>query len=51
MDFNTEQATVGIKQIASMVSELVVRATEAEEQIGIEQIEQGMREMLQEVGR
>ncbi len=51
MDFNTEQAAEGIKQIASMISELVVNAIEAEEHVGIEKIEQGMRQMLQEVGR
>jgi hypothetical protein len=50
MDFNTKQVKEGIEQIATLLSELVVGyAKEAD--VGIGEIEQGMRQMLQEVGR
>jgi len=51
MDFNTEQTAAGIKQIATMISDLVVRTVKAEDQVGIGEIEAGMRQMLQEIGR
>ena len=51
MDFNTKQAKEGIEQIASLFSELVVRYSKDEEGAGIGEIEQEMRQMLQEVGR
>jgi hypothetical protein len=51
MDFNTKQVKEGIEQIATLLSELVVRYAKEEEHVGIGEIEQGMRQMLQEVGR
>ncbi len=51
MDFNTKQVKEGIEQIATLLSELLVRYGKEEEHVGIGKIEQGMRQMLQEVGR
>lgn len=50
MDFNTKQVKEGIEQIATLLSELVVEYVK-EADAGIGEIEQGMRQMLQEVGR
>jgi len=50
MDFNTTQAKEGIEEIASMLSELVVGYAQ-EENASIGEIEQGMRQMLQEIGQ
>jgi len=50
MDFNTKQIKEGIEQIATLISELVVRYAE-EEPVGIGEIEQGMRHILQDMGR
>jgi len=50
MDFNTTQAKEGIEEIASMLSELVVGYAQ-EENVSIGEIEQGMRQMLQQVGQ
>ena len=51
MDFNTSQVKEGIEQIATLLSELVVRYAKEEEHGGIGEIEQGMRHLLQDVGR
>lgn len=51
MDFNTKQVKEGIEQIATLLSELVTKYAKEEECAGIGEIEQGMRQMLQEVGR
>jgi len=50
MDFNTTQAKEGIEEIASMLSDLVVGYAQ-EENVSIGDIEQGMRQMLQEIGQ
>ena len=50
MDFNTKQVKEGIEQMAALFSELVVKHIQ-EEEVGIGEIEQGMRHMLREIGR
>jgi len=50
MDFNTKEAKEGIKQIATLLSDLVVGYVK-EEGADIGELEKGMRHMLQEVGR
>ena len=51
MDFNTKQVKEGVEQIAALFSNLVVKYVQEEESVGIGEIEQGMRQMLQEIGR
>lgn len=51
MNFNIKQPEKEIAQIASAVSDLVVAYTQENEEINIGDIEQGMRQMLQEIGR
>ena len=51
MDFNTKQVKEGMEQIATLMSELMVNNVSEKESIEIGEIEQGMRQMLQEVGR
>lgn len=51
MNFNTKQVKEGIGQIAALLSKVVVKYAEEEEHVGIGEIEQGMRHILQEVGR
>ena len=50
MDCNKKQLKAGIEQLATLFSELVVSYAQAEN-ANIGEIEQGMRQMLQEVGR
>ena len=50
MDFNTKQAKEGIAQIATLLSDLVVGYVK-EEGADIGELEVGMRQILQEVGR
>ncbi len=50
MDFNTKQVKEGIEQIATLLSDLVVGYVN-EEGADIGKLEEGMRHMLQEVGR
>ncbi len=51
MDFNTKLVKEGVAQIANMLSDLVVTYVQEEESVSLGEIEQGMRQMLQEVGR
>jgi len=51
MDFNTKQVKEGIEELAALFSDLVVKYVQEEEFVGIGEIEQGMRHMLQEIGR
>jgi hypothetical protein len=51
MDFNTKAVKEGVEQIATMFSDLVVGYAQEREGVSISEIEQGMRQMLQEVGR
>ncbi|NIQ11193.1 MAG: ISKra4 family transposase [Gammaproteobacteria bacterium] len=51
MDFNTKLDKAGVEQIATLLSDLVVAHVQEAEGVGIGEIEQGMRQMLQEVGR
>lgn len=50
MDCNTKEAQEGIKQVAAILSDLIVEYAN-EEDVSIGKIEEGMRQMLQEVGR
>ena len=50
MEFNTERFKKGVEQIASVLSDLLTTYVE-EAEVGIGEIEQGMRQILQEVGR
>ena len=50
MDFSTKKAKERIDQIATLLSDLVVECTR-EESVDIGEIEQGMRQILQEVGQ
>ena len=51
MNFNTKQAQGRIEQIANLMSELVVEYVKEAEEVNLGEIEQGMRELLQAVGR
>lgn len=51
MDFNIKQLKEGIGQIANLLSELVVEYAKEKEEVSIGDIEQEMRQLLQEVGR
>ena len=51
MDFSTEQFKESVEQIATVLSELVTTYVQEEAGVGIGEIEQGMRQILQEVGR
>ncbi len=51
MDFNTKLVKEGVAQIANMLSDLVVTYVQEEESVTLGEIEQSMRQMLQEVGR
>jgi len=51
MDFNTKSVQESVAQIATLLSDLVVAYVQEEEDVGIGEIEQGMRQILQEVGR
>jgi hypothetical protein len=50
MDSNTKLVKEGVEQIATLVSDLVVKYAQ-EENVTIGSIEQGMRQVLQRVGR
>lgn len=50
MDFNTKLDKESVAQIATLLSDLVV-AYVPEENVGIGAIEEGMRQILHEVGR
>ena len=51
MDFNTKLVKEGVAQIATVLSDLVVAYVQEAEEVGMGEIEQGMRQLLQEVGR
>lgn len=51
MDFSTERLKAGVEQIATVLSDLVMTIIQEETEVGIGEIEQGMRQILQEVGR
>jgi hypothetical protein len=51
MDFNTERFKESVEQIATVLSELVTVYVQEDGGMGIGEIEQGMRQILQEVGR
>ena len=51
MDLNTNQAKESVAQLASLFSDEIVRLIEAEETATLGSLEQGMRQLLQEVGR
>ena len=51
MDFSTEQFKESVEQIATVLSDLVTTYVQEEAGVGIGEIEQGMRRILQEVGR
>lgn len=51
MNFNTMMTTDGVEQIATLFSELVMEYMKNEEKATISEVEQGMRQLLQEVGR
>ena len=51
MDFNTKQVQEGLGQIVALFSNLVVQCVQAEEEVNIGDIEQGMRQLLQGIGR
>ncbi|MCO5207947.1 MAG: ISKra4 family transposase [Anaerolineae bacterium] len=51
MEFSTERFKKGVEQIASVLSDLLTTYVEEEAEVGIGEIEQGMRQILQEVGR
>ena len=51
MDFSTEQFKESVEQIATVLSDLVTTYVQEEAGVGIGEIEQGMRQILQEVGR
>jgi hypothetical protein len=50
MDFNTKLVKEGVEQIATLVSDLVVKYAQ-EENVTMGSIEQGMRQLLQRVGQ
>jgi hypothetical protein len=51
MDFNTKLVKESVAQIATIFSDLVVTYVQEEDSVGIGEIEQGMRQILQAVGR
>ena len=51
MNFNTTMAKESVAQIATLFSDLVVEYVKSEEGATINEVEQGMRQLLQEVGR
>ncbi|MCB0027288.1 MAG: ISKra4 family transposase [Anaerolineales bacterium] len=51
MDVNTKQAKESVRQLATLFSDLLVKQVEAEEELTLGSLEQGMRQMLQEIGR
>ena len=51
MDFNTKVVKEGVAQIANLLSDLIVTYVQEEESVTLGEIEQSMRQMLQEVGR
>lgn len=51
MEFNTKLVKESVAQIATLLSDLVVTSLQGESDIGIGEIEQGMRCLLQEVGQ
>ena len=51
MDFSTEQFKESVEQIATVLSDLVTVYVQEDGGMGIGEIEQGMRQILQEVGR
>ena len=51
MNFNTTMAKESVNQIATLFSDLIVEYVQSEEGVTINEVEQGMRQLLQEVGR
>jgi hypothetical protein len=51
MDFSTERFKDSVEQIATVLSELVTTYVQEESEVDIGEIEQGIRRILQEVGR
>lgn len=51
MDFNTKVVKESVEQIATLLSDLMAAYVQKEEDVGIGDIEQSMRQILQEVGR
>jgi hypothetical protein len=51
MDFSTKLAQEGVEQLATLLSDMVVRYVEEEERVSLDEIELGMRQIMQEVGR
>ena len=51
MDFSTKLTEEGVEQLATLLSDLVVTYVEEEESVGLDEIELGMRQIMQEVGR
>lgn len=51
MDFNTKQAEEAVAHIATLIGDLVVAHIQKEEAVSLGDIEQGMRHLLQAVGR
>ena len=51
MDFNTKLVKESVAQIGTLLSDLVVAHMQEEDGVGIGEIEQGMRQILQAVGR
>ena len=51
MDFNTKQAEETVAHIAVLIGDLVVAGIKKEEVVSLGDIEQGMRQLLQAVGR
>ena len=51
MDFNTELVKEGVREIATLVSDLVLQCVSQKEGVGLDQVEQGMRQLLQQIGQ
>ena len=51
MDFSTKLTQEGVEQLATLLSDLVVTYVKEEGSISLDEIELGMREIMQEVGR
>ena len=51
MDFNTKVVKESVEQIATLLSDLMAAYVQEEEDVGVGEIEQGMRQILQEGGR
>lgn len=51
MEFNTKQVKEAVEQIAAVLGNLVVECVKEEAGVGLGDIEQGMRQLLQAVGR